>query len=643
MTLLLVETARVDAVFGDLWRGWLRQRGWEPPADPRRAAFDHFPFLLYEHFATAPMAAARDIALAARAMGMASHLEQAPLPGRDRPPAAESAVWLRALACARLESVIPPAAPFWRSFAPDGPASCAAAPASALAPVAGPAGPLPLVHESQTHLYAALALYEGCLWWRDDYLRRRPSEVVARLCHELDGAAAVSPDEAGRRFYYGGLAERVLDEAGEHLCRALAAVTDLPPVGWGAMLSRRLTDVTALRTDIRRIRRDQVARSGVQPATPRRTGTGPPPVEPAAAAEAAASYVRREQAPEGWWGDFMLLGQQSTSWVTGYVGWNLALSDPDGGDLRRAAHWLATNQLPGEGWGYNRHWPVDADSLANVLLFLSTRGRLAEERWSPALEHLMATQHDDGSFTTILDPEAWIVRFRSGTPSVSGWTASHPCVTAVAALLLARLGGERERAAATRALDYLLARQRPDGHWDAYWWMGGLYTTCRVLEALAELRGQGEPHPAEAGVGRATAWLLGGQRPDGGWGAAGDGPSLAFHTALAVQALRALSPTVPVVSAAAAGRRWLVAHQRPDGSWPAAPILRVPRPETLAPWDQATWTESIVGLDVVVPDWRRLFTTVTALRALYSCAAGGEDIADGPRRATLRSAGRDDA
>ena len=69
------------------------------------------------------------------------------------------------------------------------------------------------------------------------------------------------------------------------------------------------------------------------------------------------------------------------------------------------------------------------------------------------------------------------------------------------------------------------------------------------------------------------------------------------------------------------GIEWLLAHQNSDGSWPAVPILRVPRPDVLRPWEQTLWRESLLGLDVVVPDWRRLFTTATALQALHQFAA----------------------
>ena len=67
-----------------------------------------------------------------------------------------------------------------------------------------------------------------------------------------------------------------------------------------------------------------------------------------------------------------------------------------------------------------------------------------------------------------------------------------------------------------------------------------------------------------------------------------------------------------------AGMNWLLQHQQPDGSWPVVPVLRVPAPDVHRPWQRKEWTESTIGLNVIVPDWRRLFTTATALQALLA-------------------------
>lgn len=71
-----------------------------------------------------------------------------------------------------------------------------------------------------------------------------------------------------------------------------------------------------------------------------------------------------------------------------------------------------------------------------------------------------------------MDAEAWSPHLDTDAHGLRGWTASHPCVTAVVALLLARLDSSRCRSRAADALEYLRAQQRRDGSWDAYWWVG---------------------------------------------------------------------------------------------------------------------------------------------------------------------------
>ncbi|MET8160794.1 prenyltransferase/squalene oxidase repeat-containing protein [Sphaerisporangium sp. NPDC005289] len=681
MTLLMVETRRADERFGALWSAWQREQG-RPGAFGRRGAealFDHFPFLLWEHFPAVTLGAARRVGLAARAHGMASALRDACARGEDETSGGGSArAWLHELARRQLEPLIPPGDPYWRLLA-DGPEPAVLpawsrlphATAAAFAACGGDPEILPPVQESQTHLYAGLVLYRDCVRWKRDFLSGHRSEVVDRVLDALGtpafgplpgvpgaGALPATPGAdalpaapgagerearltaAARAFHYGGIAESALDAATEHLARSMAAVTDLPPVSWAAMLARLHGEVLRLRSDLAETRARHLAAA-------RGHTTGPPRPRTAArladmsekAVRAAVAHMSGEQYADGHWGDFLVLTQQSTSWATGYVGWNLARAGVGGPVLDAAARWLVENRSPGGAWGYNGHWPFDIDSTANALLFLVDRPGVDRALLEPALDHLLASQAPDGGFTTVDDLDAWLVRFRAPTDDAPGWTAAHPCVTAMVALLLSRVDGDRAKAAAEAALTFLQRGQRPAGYWDAYWWVGGLYTTCRAVQALCaagrELPGTGRT------LARAAGWLLRSRRADGGWSGGHREGSGAFQTALAVQALCALRDDHhdrdhhdrdALERAVAGGVRWLAEHQLPDGSWPAEPILRVPRPGVIEPWRGVTWTESILGLDIVVPDWRRLFTGAAAVHALRQAAGPESGPASRPTR-----------
>lgn len=645
MTLLLFEKQRVDDEFD---AGWRQEHG---PAlalarQDGSILHDHLAFLIYEFFPEAPLGGARRIMLAARAAGMRSLLiERQAVGALAETPAAAAETWLAELADARLRACLPDDPAFWSGYAawpqccregfarraaPDlehtaalVAARCAGAAqtAAAFAALAGHPERLDSVQCAQRHLYTGAVLYRDMQSWKQDFCAGRDSYLLELLLADAPELRDLAPElrqdrlaELGRRLYYGGLADRLLAEAAEQFCRAMAHVTDLPPTPWGGFVAGLLEQSEQLRRDIAQIRARKLAtlrpeRAPAAPAAP----AAPPDEQIERAVAAGVAYLAREQSPAGFWGDFLLLAEQSTYWVTGYVAWTLQQIRPDAADLARAAAWLLAEQYPEGGWGYNSHWPIDTDTSANALLFLSGQPEIDPAAWAPALRVVVGGQRAGGGFTTILRPEVWMDRFRVAEALLDGWTASHPCVTAVVTLLLARLGHADGHAPLERALAYLWACQTEPGCWPAYWWAGMHYTTCRAVQTLAAL-GQLD----QARLARTRAWLTQSQRPDGGWSDGLSEQSQAFQTGLAVQTLLHLASDVPDQDALRRGLAWLARHQRADGSWNSAPILRVPRPQETRPWEQREWCPSILGLDVVVPDWRRLFTTATALQALHA-------------------------
>lgn len=660
MTLLLVELQRTNENFDADWTTWQTERGEAAPLTHRdiRLIHDHFPFVLYEYFPHVSLRAARSIALASRVASMYTLVMERRASGALPFDWAQAAGdWLHARTRAQLEQAVGESSslldrlaeacarcresferdraewslpiqpvPFthFQQTAADKTA-LAYLISAAFAALADALGSLPGLEESQRHLYASLYLFRGVRNWKQDYTAGAFSYPLIQL---LASTPALTPadnedgrqaqiQEVGRHFYYSGLAEHMLDVTAESLCRAMAAVTDLPPTPWGALAAGLLEQVEQLRKDIAQIRQKRVAEALArqhQPRPARLDASRPSPDRIAAAIDSATRYLIQQSARNGSWGDFMLLAEQSTFWVTGYVGWTLNTIRMRSNVLPRAAQWLIANQYPSGGWGYNSHWPEDADSTANALLFLSGCEEVDPARRAAAMNALLQYQRPDGGFTTIIDAEAWLSRFRSQADDLSGWTSSHPCVTTVVALLLATACDGRYRAQAEQAVDYLCARQHAEGYWDAYWWSGRFYTTGRAVQAMRALGlPDHDPHLA-----RAAAWLTTSQSADGGWAAEEGANGQAFHTALAVQAL--CTPDSVDEQVVHRGANWLLDHQLADGSWTAVPILRVPAPHLLRPWEGTPWRESILGLNVVVPDWRRLFATATAIQALHAVA-----------------------
>ncbi|SHG73884.1 squalene-hopene/tetraprenyl-beta-curcumene cyclase [Jatrophihabitans endophyticus] len=142
-------------------------------------------------------------------------------------------------------------------------------------------------------------------------------------------------------------------------------------------------------------------------------------------------------------------------------------------------------------------------------------------------------------------------------------------VTAHAVEMLARCD-DPAGLAARRGVRWLLAAQEDDGSWFGRWGNNYVYGTGAVVPALVAA---GVP-TADPAVRRAVDWLVAHQNADGGWGEdlrsyvddawRGRGESTPSQTAWALLALLAAGESGPVVDA---GVAWLVGDQRPDGGW----------------------------------------------------------------------------
>jgi squalene-hopene/tetraprenyl-beta-curcumene cyclase len=194
--------------------------------------------------------------------------------------------------------------------------------------------------------------------------------------------------------------------------------------------------------------------------------------------------------------------------------------------VERAHEWIAGMQSRGGGWG-----AFDADNSYFYLNYI------------PFADH-----------GALLDPPTADVSAR--------------CVSFLYQL---RGPGAADRVAA-QGLDYLLREQESDGSWFGRWGTNYVYGTWSALCAL-RMAGMDRQAPA---IRRAVQWLVARQRPDGGWGEdgatywserpRGEGKeSTASQTAWALLGLMAAGEADH--PAAARGVRYLLETQQPHGLW----------------------------------------------------------------------------
>ncbi len=290
---------------------------------------------------------------------------------------------------------------------------------------------------------------------------------------------------------------------------------------------------------------------------------------------------------QGW----RFLACMSPVWDTAWAVRVLALAgfDTSHPAMRRAVEWLLREQIPddapgdwrmkcsekrGNGWAFefdNDAYPDIDDTTIVVLALLEggDRERVASSverarRWTLAMESR------DGNWAAFDRDNTRELLYRMPF-SDFGAMIDPPTedVTAHVLEMLAAFGYDTRNRYVVRGLEYLRATQRPYGAWYGRWGVNYIYGTWCVISALTALRTGAEM------IERATAWLIGVQNPDGGWGEschsyadesfAGIGASTPSQTAWAVLALQLAGQAQH--PAVARGLTYLCERQQSDGTW----------------------------------------------------------------------------
>lgn len=304
-------------------------------------------------------------------------------------------------------------------------------------------------------------------------------------------------------------------------------------------------------------------------------------------------------AKEGFWTDFMTSAGRGKTWISGYVGVQLAEHNfmPE---LLKIV--LSTISKIGS---YNDSVMQDADSTTFLVgLHQAINGNIP----GSLIDSWLKFQLSDGSWATyrneaelrqVLDLEKDI--------SVQGWLSGHACVSAAAALVLSNIPTLSNQY--DRTINQLISLVQND-RLNAYWWTSDVYV--QVFTLLAFCKGD---YVIPTIKTKLLESIIAMQNPDGFWTNPSDGEASAFYTALGLKAMvvyQAENHKIKIENTV----RWLQNHQTTDGSWKTSRILRIPATDVLHPTVVKHWRNSSFGVNALSDDYNRVFTTSTVVNAL---------------------------
>jgi Squalene-hopene cyclase C-terminal domain/Polyprenyl synthetase len=314
------------------------------------------------------------------------------------------------------------------------------------------------------------------------------------------------------------------------------------------------------------------------------------------------SYLEKNIDKEELWTDFMTTAGTSKYWVTFYTAYQLAEAKIDLPILKNINQRISNSEIMGS---YNETIPEDGDTLNFLVGFIMSYKKQPN---TTALEKWISYTTQDGGWVTYQDEVVLRARLNlKNEISLKGWTSPKMCVSATACKVLSLLDVYEDKRKATEI--YLLSNQNTEGYWDSYWWTSPIYATSWAVQALSENL---EYHQHCA---KACNWLLQKQLETGAWINPFTNEKSSLYTALAIKALLVHNPKKYATELKKAAS-WLIGQQTVDGSWQTSRILAIPATDVIDKSKVTNWRKSSFGVNIVVDDHNRIFTTATVANAL---------------------------
>ncbi|SHG64710.1 Squalene-hopene cyclase C-terminal domain-containing protein [Chryseolinea serpens] len=437
----------------------------------------------------------------------------------------------------------------------------------------------------------------------DDFKSDLAKSQYTYAIHLVNSSLQALGHQSGNDFKYkylftSGIAQTLLQESTHHFHRALAIAQELDLNMFCSHIQSELHLCRAQVSEINALiykTKVKLSKSSLPLLT---KGASALDEQLKLSIEKATEYLFQNTTPNGQWEDFLTSAGLSNYWVTAYTYYHLI------------KHNIKVPFKPSLEGSFNDTLVSDGDTLTFTIAALALHE--TENPSSQLKKHLdqwLLFRQPDGGWATYVDKAMLRSRLKLDDEiSVAGWIRSKPCVTAAACCVLGSFADlKKERIAAEQ---YLLACQHAEGFWESYWWTSDIYATSWAIQALNDRPGYTQQ------CEKALSWLTGTRNHEKGfWSDDHTNLPNPFYTALAVQAILATKKNLKDLVQSI---QWLLQQQKVDGSWPSTRILAIPATNVLHRAEVKSWRNSSFGVNTLVDDHNRIFTTVTALGALLA-------------------------
>ncbi|WP_282159898.1 hypothetical protein [Ulvibacterium marinum] len=303
--------------------------------------------------------------------------------------------------------------------------------------------------------------------------------------------------------------------------------------------------------------------------------------------------------------DFMTSAGVGKNWISNYAAFLLAGYSQTEKIIKRLKKSDAVMDKTKTQASYNTSIVQDSDSLA---FHLAAHKLMFNHTNVNELEELKKFQGKDCGWRTYINENKLRKQINLDKAiSLEGWISSHNCVSASICYILSSVSKDLY----LRTAEFLSKRIHENGSLDSYWWSSPVYATSWYIMALSQddlLKNECQ---------QSVHWLVKGQKANGSWVDRFSRKESFFYTSLATKALLTFNEE-KYQKEIRKGLSFLLNNQIVDGSWKSDRILAIPQTDVMNQADVKRWRRSSFGVNVLVDDHKRIFTTVTVLNTLLN-------------------------